>query len=130
MVYESANFEGKSVILSPGTYSSRFSWLGRKNIIDTVASARPLPPKEITAVALFEQSFYTGHMVVLYDSNPNLQDSTGFEGKINSFIITKGEWTFYDNTDYEGSDIPMEEGQYEHSTPRIRTRQIRSVKKN
>lgn len=99
--------------------------------MDTISSARALPPKETTSIALFEQGYYAGQMVVLYDSNPDLPSSTGFDSNINSLIITKGEWTFFEATDYEGGDVTLTgEVQYDQSTPRLRTRQFRSVKKN
>ena len=91
---------------------------------------RALPPKGSRAVALFEKGYYAGQMVVLYGSNPDLQSSTGFDGSINSVIVVEGKWTFYEDTNYEGDDVPFKKGAYEQSTPLLRNDQFLSVKKN
>lgn len=100
LIYSSYNFDGMSYILEPGNHPATHTWGVGGN---SVGSARVLPPKGSKAIALFRWSDYTGRMVTIYNSKPDL--SMYFSGYFNSFILTGGKWTLYTDTNYNGDSL-------------------------
>lgn len=98
--YTNCNFGGNSYIVKPGDYPNAGAWGGQN---DTLSSLRPLPsPSEGDGViALFENTNYTGRMVVLTQSCPSFIP-LHFNDQASSLIVIKGTWTVYVNTDYNG----------------------------
>ena len=112
ILYEHAYFNCPSYILSPGSYSTPSKWSGTGN---RVSSARALPPKGTKAIVLFQHFNYRGRMLVLYGSNSNLP-AIDFNDQLSSFIITGGQWTLYEHTNYQGKKVTLGPGKYTSPT--------------
>ena len=96
--YTNANFQGDPCILAPGDYPSPYYWGHRDS---RLTSVRALPPKETTAIALFQHHF-EGAMIVLYESHSNIH-LKGFYDIASSAVVTGGRWRLYEHINYAGS---------------------------
>ena len=109
LFYTDPNFSGSSYILNSNTnYPSASSWSG---LTDTLSSARVLPPAGTIAIALFEHCNFTGRMVILCRSNPNLHKQE-FEDQVSSVIVIGGTWKIYEHRNYEGGSRRLPPGNY------------------
>ena len=126
LLYEHALFVGHAHLISAHDYPSSVGWGGSGN---RISSARALPPPGTEAVALFQHGHFTGRMLVLYASDPNLP-LIDFNDQVSSFIITGGSWTFYEHTDYGGSYCTFEVGDYTGPPHCIGHDVVSSVRKN
>ena len=99
ILYSDANFDGRSHILEPGNHPIAHTWSAFGTTY-TVCSARVLPPKGSKAFVIFRWPDYTGRMVTIYNSKRDL--SKYFSGYFNSFIVIRGKWKLYTDTNYKG----------------------------
>ena len=109
LAYRAPNFEVYTYILNSNQYyQNPSSWGGRAN---EISSVRPLPPSGTPAIILFRYGYFGGRMEVLEDSNDDLS-SIDFNDATNSFIITGGTWTLFENPGYSGQDESFGVGDY------------------
>ena len=100
LIYSDYNFQGMSYILEPGNHPATHTWGVGGN---EVYSARVLPPKGSKAITLFRWPDFTGRMMTIYKSQPNL--SMHFPGYFDSLIVTGGKWTLYTEANYSGEKL-------------------------
>ena len=109
LAYRAPNFEVYTYILNSNQYyQNPSSWGGRAN---EISSVRPLPPSGTPAIILFRYGHFGGRMEVLEDSNDDLS-SIDFDDATNSFIITGGTWTLFENPGYTGHGESFGVGDY------------------
>ena len=108
ILYESANYDGNSAVISPGryTFSSSPSSVFPS---DTLTAVYCLPSEGTPAIVLFEHSNYRGQRRVLTSSSSNLGN---FNDKTSTFIITGGRWQLYTDENYMGSSVIHGQGHY------------------
>lgn len=124
LAYGDGGFRGHISLLEAKDYPTLGSYG------NTFSSARVLPPPGTEAIVLFADSYYSGRMVVLYDSNPNLA-SINFDDTMSSFIVTGGSFTIYADPNYYGSSGTYGPGtKYPNPPSGIGHDTISSVKKN
>ena len=127
LLYQHSDFHGQAHLIVSQNYPSSIGWGGNGN---RISSARALPPPGTDAIALFQHSHFTGRMLVLYASDPDLRSMTDFNDQLSSFIITGGHWTFYEHTDYHGRSSTFGPGDYTGAPSGLGHDQVSSVYKN
>ena len=109
LAYRGPNFGVYTYIFEDSKYYRKpSSWGGHAN---EISSVRPLPPSGTSAIILFRYGHFGGRMVVLEDSVDDLS-SIDFNDATNSFIITGGTWTLFENADFTGNGESFGVGDY------------------
>jgi hypothetical protein len=116
---EHANFGGRCVTLTPGSYPS----LGSMGMNDVASSARPLgggPPSPSRPpigggaggrVVLYEGMDFTGRSIGIDQLVSNL-DRVGLNDRAVSVVVYDGTWELCEHEDFRGDCMTLGPGQY------------------
>ncbi len=102
-VYEAVNYGGRSLILRAGKYD--IDYIINNLGSDVISSARPA---EIT---LYGAANFTGKVLKLYDDTQSLIP-LDFNNIVSSIEVTFGEWSVYNQVDYQGARLDLNVGKY------------------
>ncbi len=102
-VYEAVNYGGFRLTLGVGKYDSKF--ISEKIGSNVISSARPA---EIT---LYAAANFKGKCLKLYDDTQSLI-SLGFNNIVSAIEVTFGEWSVYNQVDYQGARRDLNVGKY------------------
>ena len=121
--YLHVNFQGNSFILDPNAYDFRSGVM--------ISSARALPPRDKSALALFEGLDYTGRMLVLYQTErESIYNHHDFNDKAHSAVITGSpSWTLYFHGKFKGKSVTLQRGNHPSLPDSVRG-QVSSVVMN
>lgn len=106
ILYEHANFQGKSYQVSQGCYDCSQVSAGVGN--DTISSVKLVTNK----ITLFRDAGFKGTAVPLLESVPNFV-SIGFNDEASSIKVEMGTWTVYEHVDYKGRSMQVTPGSYD-----------------
>ena len=127
LFHDNINFGSVARLVEPNScYESAVIWGGAGN---EMSSARALPPEGTDAIVLFEDGFFTGRMLVLYDSDSNLVNDA-FNDKLSSFIVIGGSWTLFYHIEYRASGGTFTAGNYRVLPGNMLDEEVSSVMKN
>ena len=129
LFHKDINFGSIAYLVEPNScYESAAIWGGFGN---EISSARALPPdlEGTDAIVLFEDAFFNGRMLVLYDSDSNLVNDD-FNDKLSSFIVIGGFWTLFYHTEYRTSGGTFTAGNYQVFPSNVLDEEVSSVRKN
>lgn len=99
LLYEDADYQGSSWIVTPGEYPSPGTWGGTN---DSITALRPLPGVSgDTYAMLFEDVNFCGRMVPFSQSDANFV-AIDFNDQASSAIVLGGSWSLYQDTNFGG----------------------------
>ncbi len=107
LLYELPNFQGKCSILESGNYATARAMKLPNN---TLSSMRPFPIVDGPTVLLFKDSNFCGPMMVVRGAASDI--GSDFNNKISSVIVLEGNWTAYQDIDFQGSKTELTARRY------------------
>jgi hypothetical protein len=106
LLYKDINFSGSYSILGPGDYADSTA-MGLPN--DSLSSLRPLPD---SGICLFQDNNFGARMVQLTGAQSDLR-VIGFNDVISSVIVVSGNWSLYEDINFQGTVWKLGVGRYE-----------------